>query len=265
MTSDQTENEKGGFASKLLPFIKKQTRSFKENYFCKRIRLGVTGLSKSGKTTFITSLIYQLQRDPTLQVSIVPDFPRDAKAFPYGDNITRLLSKNPQWPESTKEESEICLKIMFGKKEIFLEIVDYPGEWLLDLPMLEKSYAQWSENLQEYLKNIQETGLDWVDKAAFLSRNEQEMGETELNDKILEIADDYRKWLLKLKDKGFAYLRVVSSCRIIRRIFIHMSIFSRGFGKRICPYKLLYLKNCNNVMKLIRQKRSFLFIRILRT
>ena len=46
MTSDQTENEKGGFASKLLPFIKKQTRSFKENYFCKRIRLGVTGLSK---------------------------------------------------------------------------------------------------------------------------------------------------------------------------------------------------------------------------
>ena len=207
MTSDQTENEKGGFASKLLPFIKKQTRSFKENYFCKRIRLGVTGLSKSGKTTFITSLIYQLQRDPTLQVSIVPDFPRDAKAFPYGDNITRLLSKNPQWPESTKEESEICLKIMFGKKEIFLEIVDYPGEWLLDLPMLEKSYAQWSENLQDYLKNIQETGLDWVDKAAFLSRNEQEMGETELNDKILEIADDYRKWLLKLKDKGFAYLQ----------------------------------------------------------
>ena len=25
-----------------------------------------------------------------------------------------------------------------------LDIVDYPGEWLLDLPLLDKSYAQWS-------------------------------------------------------------------------------------------------------------------------
>ena len=25
-----------------------------------------------------------------------------------------------------------------------LDIVDYPGEWLLDLPLLDKSYEQWS-------------------------------------------------------------------------------------------------------------------------
>ena len=25
-----------------------------------------------------------------------------------------------------------------------VRIVDYPGEWLLDLPLLEQSYAEWS-------------------------------------------------------------------------------------------------------------------------
>jgi predicted YcjX-like family ATPase len=33
--------------------------------------------------------------------------------------------------------------------ELTLDIVDYPGEWLLDLPLLDKSYAQWSRETIE--------------------------------------------------------------------------------------------------------------------
>ena len=29
-------------------------------------------------------------------------------------------------------------------RTLAVDIVDYPGEWLLDLPLLGKSYAQWS-------------------------------------------------------------------------------------------------------------------------
>ena len=29
-------------------------------------------------------------------------------------------------------------------RTLTLDIVDYPGEWLLDLPLLSKSYEQWS-------------------------------------------------------------------------------------------------------------------------
>jgi len=29
-------------------------------------------------------------------------------------------------------------------RTLTLDIVDYPGEWLLDLPLLDKSYQQWS-------------------------------------------------------------------------------------------------------------------------
>ncbi|WP_369673744.1 YcjX family protein, partial [Enterococcus faecium] len=29
-------------------------------------------------------------------------------------------------------------------RTLTLDIVDYPGEWLLDLPLLQKNFAQWS-------------------------------------------------------------------------------------------------------------------------
>ncbi|NHW59792.1 YcjX family protein, partial [Escherichia coli] len=32
---------------------------------------------------------------------------------------------------------------------LYLEIVDYPGEWLLDLPMLEQDYFEWSEQINK--------------------------------------------------------------------------------------------------------------------
>ena len=30
---------------------------------------------------------------------------------------------------------------------LYLEIVDYPGEWLLDLPMLAQDYLSWSRQM----------------------------------------------------------------------------------------------------------------------
>ncbi len=53
------------------------------------------------------------------------------------------------WPESTRQISEIRLIIEYQSprgalRELTLDIVDYPGEWLLDLPLLEKDYETWS-------------------------------------------------------------------------------------------------------------------------
>ena len=31
-----------------------------------------------------------------------------------------------------------------GARTVHLDIVDYPGEWLLDLPLLQMSYGEWS-------------------------------------------------------------------------------------------------------------------------
>lgn len=87
------------FEKDVLPYVDKQTATFKDKWLVNRVRLGVTGLSQSGKTTFITSLIYHLLRDASLNVSIVPDFPDQGKRFPYEDNIARLKKSVPEWPQ----------------------------------------------------------------------------------------------------------------------------------------------------------------------
>ncbi len=128
------------------------------------LRLGVTGLSRSGKTVFITALTHALVaggRLPLFQpmaegrirkVSLAPQ-PDDAvPRFPYEDHLAALTGSERHWPESTRRISELRLIVEYesragltgGASTLTLDIVDYPGEWLLDLPLLEKSYAEWS-------------------------------------------------------------------------------------------------------------------------
>ena len=33
---------------------------------------------------------------------------------------------------------------MAGPRVVHLDIVDYPGEWLLDLPLMNQSFEEWS-------------------------------------------------------------------------------------------------------------------------
>lgn len=186
----------------IFPFVNRQSEKFKDKWLVNRIRLGVTGLSKSGKTTFITSLIYHLMRDATLTVSIEPDFPQGGKKFPYEENINRLKQSVPEWVKSTDEENEICLKINDGKSDTYLEIVDYPGEWLLDLPLMEKSFSDWSKTVKDYLSDIEENMPDWVKDAKGLADKA-----CDNNEDILEVADKYRFWLHEKKKQGFNYLQ----------------------------------------------------------
>ena len=142
------------------------------------LRLGVTGLSRSGKTIFITALIDHLTKaaSPALRgrKNMLPVFrvhaegrliggtlepqPDDAvPRFAYEDHIAALSGaggslSSRRWPESTRRISELRLRLYFDQPEgmqpprqsLTIDIVDYPGEWLLDLPLLTKSYAQWS-------------------------------------------------------------------------------------------------------------------------
>ncbi|MCA0319263.1 MAG: YcjX family protein [Proteobacteria bacterium] len=128
------------------------------------LRLGVTGLSRSGKTVFITALVHGLltaARWPVFEaqaqgriarVRLEPQPDDGVPRFPYEDHLETLTARR-QWPEGTKRISEIRLAIDFAsnagimrgtEKTLTLDIVDYPGEWLLDLPLLAQSYAEWS-------------------------------------------------------------------------------------------------------------------------
>ena len=137
--------------------------------------LAVTGLSRSGKTVFMTSLIHNLlsslhnpNRMPLLNVvgerRLIAANLAGAKAnrlprFPYAGNIEKMAGNVPDWPERTADISEIGVEVRFvpantiGKllseftgspATLTIRIVDYPGEWLLDLPLLTQSYGEWS-------------------------------------------------------------------------------------------------------------------------
>ncbi len=130
------------------------------------VRLGVTGLARSGKTVFITSLVHNLLAgnalpffEPLAQHRIVRAYlepqPDDAvPRFDYEGNLAKLIDAEPQWPESTRQISELRLTLEYepagimrrvlGIKTLHLDIVDYPGEWLLDLPLLDLTYEEWS-------------------------------------------------------------------------------------------------------------------------
>ena len=129
------------------------------------IRLGVTGLSHAGKTVFITSLVANLLdrgRMPGLRaasdgriraVYLQPQPDDTVPRFDYEAHLAALTGPVPHWPDSTRAVSELRLSFRLqprgllggfrGPQTLHLDIVDYPGEWLLDLSLLDQSYADW--------------------------------------------------------------------------------------------------------------------------
>ena len=138
---------------------------FSVHLFNPTIRLGVTGLSHAGKTVFITALVHGLVRGgrfPVLEAmatgriarAYLAPQPDDAVSrFDYENYIDALAAKR-LWPASTRQISELRVVVDYQslngyQRTLTLDIVDYPGEWLLDLPLLTKSYEEWaSESLR---------------------------------------------------------------------------------------------------------------------
>jgi predicted YcjX-like family ATPase len=130
------------------------------------LRLGVTGLSRSGKTVFITALAHALTKNARLPVFeaqsdgrilkcyLEPQPDDDLPRFAYEQHLAALSGEARHWPESTRKISQLRLTIEyapesffarnFGSGRLHIDIVDYPGEWLLDLPMMQQTYQQWA-------------------------------------------------------------------------------------------------------------------------
>jgi predicted YcjX-like family ATPase len=129
------------------------------------VRLGVTGLARAGKTVFITALVHNLVHGGRLPLfrsyasgrvagARLEPQPDDAvPRFDYESHVRALVDERV-WPESTRQISELRLTVRYesaslisrtiGSGKLHIDIVDYPGEWLLDLALLDKSYAEWS-------------------------------------------------------------------------------------------------------------------------
>jgi len=129
-----------------------------------RIRIGVAGLSRAGKSSFITSLVRQLQAhdesdllsfSPALEgriesVEVIPpDKTRHLSYFQYSEYLSALQASPSRFPDSTVDVSGVDVEIYYrsrrGKRrKLTVEITDFPGEWLIDLAMLGMTYDEWN-------------------------------------------------------------------------------------------------------------------------
>ena len=151
------------------------------------LRLGVTGLARSGKTVFITALVRNLvsggrlpfffpEAEGRIERAYLEPQPDDAvPRFDYEGHLESLERDPPDWPESTRRLSQLRVTIEYrsagslrralGISRLNLDVVDYPGEWLLDLPLMDETYATWSSAAIEEARNgrRQADARAWLD------------------------------------------------------------------------------------------------------
>ncbi len=193
--------------------------SYAQNLVEPSLKLGVTGLSRSGKTVFITSLIYHLLErkhlpffEPLRSGRIIDVYlephPDDLlPRFDYEGNLKALTSPSPtnpspKWPEGTRYISQLRLTVIYksdhfisrylGESKLHIDIIDYPGEWLLDLPLLEKDYKTWSKEAFEFAKQPHATPFakNWLDQT-----NKQDPNSDQAESTAKELAECFTDFL----------------------------------------------------------------------
>jgi uncharacterized protein len=142
------------------------TRDYLNDLSTPALRLGVTGLARAGKTVFITSLVRNLieggrlpflsayAQGRIISARLAPQPDDDVPRFDYEGHVASLTSARPEWPQSTRAISQLRITLTYepgnalaraiGNRRLHIDIIDYPGEWLLDLALLDQTYQQWS-------------------------------------------------------------------------------------------------------------------------
>lgn len=193
------------------------------------VRIAVTGLSRAGKTAFITSMVNQLLHSSTHDNLPLLDCARDQRLigakrvpqsnlmvprFHYDEALDQLEGEPPQWPQPTRDVSEIRLAIKYKPKKatkrllsktstLYIDIIDYPGEWLLDLPLLSMTFEQWSEQQASILKgqrlNLAKEWQQLVDEFD----PHQDADEK----RIATISQAFAQFLMKCKESGLHWVQ----------------------------------------------------------
>jgi predicted YcjX-like family ATPase len=149
-----------------------------------------------------------------MRVSVAPAGADGVARFDYPAHLAALAADPPRWPERTGAVSLLALDLDIARdglgavlpdRGLRLEFLDYPGEWLLDLPLLGQDFASWSAAILRRL----DTGA-----AAPLSREFRAfvggLGASAPADETLAATGHrlYRELLRRLRDEaGLSFLQ----------------------------------------------------------
>lgn len=195
----------------------------------RRVRLGVTGLSRAGKTVFVTALVHALLHPDRLtafgpvsagryKAAVLRPQPRqNIPRFPYEDAVARLtgsVGNPPEWPESTRRVAELRVSVRYtpeglaarlGDRVLHIDVFDYPGEWLLDLELMSLSFAQWSERMvarvERDRRRLPEADA-WLDAVSGAPLDDPRLPAAEAERWAIELARLYTAWLDAVRREG---------------------------------------------------------------
>lgn len=219
---------------KLTTDVKESTHSLLDDAgkvvdraFDKHICIGVTGFSGSGKSTFITSLIHQLRysneaglasflaarEQRILEVNLLSSQGFDL--FDYQEGISALSAKPPQWPQPTQSLSSVIVQIVYKRNSVLnrvlgetstfnIEIRDYPGEWLLDLPLIGQSYLNWCFDQTDLAKQAVRKHL-----LGDLLQHLQAINPFDVFDEsqIKQLHQQFKRYLRQCKEEGLTLIQ----------------------------------------------------------
>ena len=191
-------------------------------------RIAVTGLQRSGKTVFVTSFVHALLHARDAPVEAFPFFPWRERLqgvdlqdipglprFPYAERLADLLADPPRWPAPTVGLSGVRVRLrlapapridrrLFEPRVLHIDLIDYPGEWLLDLPLLSLDYHQWSAEMEELANAGSRAGLSvgWQAQAQALDPAAPEDPFA-----LARIGSAYVEYLRQCRGQGLSYLQ----------------------------------------------------------
>lgn len=194
----------------------------------RRLRLAITGLRQSGKSVFITTLVHHLlsgrelpflraaAEQRLLGAQLLPRTPGDLPPFPFADARDALHQSPPQWPAPTRDLASLRLALRFTTKGVLrqrlvdqatlsVDLIDYPGEWLLDLPLLEQAFEGWSAATLELADAEPRRTLatEWL---AFVRALEP--GQPAVLEMAHQAGELYREYLLRCqREAGLTFLQ----------------------------------------------------------
>jgi len=179
----------------------------------KTTKIAITGLSRSGKTVFITSLIDQLLHQNKITSFTSKHRPFKVTLEPPRANMQRFdyytytahIKEDAKWPKGTSSITSTLLEFeskaqfsLLRNSKFRVEIIDYPGEWILDIALLNKSYEQWSSEVIAWMENIDEGSVkEYLSKIEKLDNSSSQNLEKELH-------QEYSETIRELKAKHYS-------------------------------------------------------------
>lgn len=191
-------------------------------------RIAVTGLQRAGKTVFVTSFVHALLHAKDAPIEAFPFFPWRERVravelldipglppFPYRARLAELLAEPARWPAPTEGLSGVRVRLrlapaarfdrrLLEPQTLHIDLIDYPGEWLLDLPLLSLDYDEWSVQMEELASSGKRTALarEWQAEARAL---EPESPEDPFA--LVRIGSAYMDYLKRCRSEGLHYLQ----------------------------------------------------------